>query len=62
MNFHKAWNAIVHQFVNFSEPKVEQYRDAQGNPYYRAVNPITRQSTTVGSEQEIRIWLDQQHY
>lgn len=61
MNIQSAWTAIVTHFTSASEPKVNQYRDAQGNCYYRAVNPITRRSNEFGSEQEIRIWLDQQH-
>jgi hypothetical protein len=61
MNIQKAWTTIV-KFTNPFEPRVNQYHDAEGNSYYRAVNPMTRQSTTVSSEQEIRIWLDQQHY
>jgi hypothetical protein len=62
MNMQKTWNAIVTHFAQVSEPKVSHYQDAQGHHYYRAVNPLTRQSNTFGSEQEIRIWLDQQHY
>lgn len=61
MNIQKAWTAIVHQFTHPFEPRVNQLRDAQGHCYYRAINPVTRQNREFGSEQEIRIWLDQQH-
>lgn len=62
MKLKRAWNAIVHRYKNFDEPKVEHHCDAEGNCYYRAINRMTGRSNTFGSEQEVRIWLDQQHY
>lgn len=41
---------------------VSQQVDQCGNFSWTAYNPKTRQSTQVGSEREVRAWIEQQYY
>lgn len=62
MKLRQVWHQLLNQSTSSNEPQVEQRFDAQGHRYYHFYDPITRKSSEFGSEQEIRILLDQQRY
>lgn len=44
-----------------SEPRISQKRDRRGNLYFSVYDPISNESAVMGSEQEIRAWLEQRY-
>lgn len=62
MRFRQVWHQLFNQSASGQEPQVEQRFDAQGHRYYHFYDPATRKSSAFGSEQEIRVLLDQQRY
>ncbi|MBW4440137.1 MAG: hypothetical protein KME10_02630 [Plectolyngbya sp. WJT66-NPBG17] len=62
MKFNRFWNVVVAQGSCNSEPKINHRCDAQGNWYYQIYNPQADKHNEFGTEQEVRMWLDQQHY
>lgn len=58
----QLWNSILETFTTSSEPKIYQKYDRNGKLYFRVYDPITHQSSTFSTEQELRIWLDQRYY
>ncbi|MGL4618325.1 hypothetical protein [Chroococcidiopsis sp.] len=45
-----------------NELQVKQRRDRQGNTWWQAFDPTTNQSTSFGSEAEMRSWIEQRYY
>lgn len=45
-----------------NELQVHQRRDRQGNTWWRAFDPNTRESVSFGSEAEMRSWIEQRYY
>ena len=45
-----------------SEPQVEQKRDRYGNKYWHVNDLQNHRSYTFGSEQDVRVWLENRHY
>lgn len=62
MNLRQWWHHLFNQTSSSAEPTVNQRCDGQGHCYYHFYNPTTRKSSAFGSEQEIRMLLDQQRY
>ena len=44
------------------ELQVWQKKDRNGNAYWQAFDPKTRKSTSLNSEAEMRIWIEQRYY
>jgi hypothetical protein len=62
MKLNQFWNAIVNRISGSSEPQVNHRRDDQGNWYYQIYDPQDHKHSAFGTEQEVRMWLDQRHY
>lgn len=45
-----------------NELQVKQQRDSQGNMWWQAFDPNTNESTSFGSESEMRTWIEQRYY
>lgn len=48
--------------VRDDELQVRQRRDRQGNTWWQAFDPNTRESASFGSEAEMRSWIEQRYY
>lgn len=59
---HQRWQHFWQAFTDVQALRVWRRSDRTGRRYWQAYDPITRQSTSSGSEADIRIWLDQHHY
>ena len=56
----KTINRIAKHFIKIrSEPQIKRKCDRDGNYYWQIYNPISRCSVSFGSEQEVRLWLEQ---
>lgn len=44
------------------ELQVCRKKDRNGNTYWQAFDPKTRKSTSLSSEAEMRIWIEQRYY
>lgn len=44
------------------EPKIAQKCDRQGQTYWQIYDPTTRHYTSLASEKEVRIWLEERYY
>ena len=58
-------NRVAHSMVHFltagDEPRIWIEADAQGNVFYKGYDPRTGRRFAGGSEQEIRIWLEERY-
>lgn len=67
MNIIQYINSIIDNFWSKlidrkTEPKVWRKCDREGNIYWLVFNPITSLYIFFGSEQEVRIWLEERYY
>ncbi|MBD2175644.1 hypothetical protein H6F42_01760 [Pseudanabaena sp. FACHB-1998] len=53
---------IAEYFTSQSEIKVWQLQARSGKPYWRVYDPNTNRSATFGSEEEVRIWIEELFY
>ena len=56
----KLNRALGRWFAASSEPRITQFTDQQGQTWWRAYNPRTRQLQWLTSETEVLLWLDAQ--
>jgi hypothetical protein len=59
---HQIWQRAVYVLNHATEIQVNQSSDRAGHAYFEIYDPSTGKSNTFGTEQEIRAWLDQNHY
>lgn len=57
--FGKIWNWFVSQIVKTDEPKIYAKQNRSGVTEWIIYDPATGCKACVGSEMEVRIWLDQ---
>ncbi|XGV97276.1 MAG: hypothetical protein ACAF41_31700 [Leptolyngbya sp. BL-A-14] len=62
LGLHQRWQHFWQAFTEVEALQVWRRSDRTGRRYWQAYDPVTRQSTSSGSEADIRIWLDQHHY
>lgn len=53
---------IVKVLTTDGQPKVYMKRNSLGEAYWQVYDPRTCHSVYLGSEQEVRIWLDKRFY
>jgi len=58
----KLGQRIAEYFTSQSEIKVWQLQDRSGNTYWRVYDPNTNHSATFGSEEEVRMWIEELFY
>jgi hypothetical protein len=49
-------------FCGSQEPRITRQCDRTGHVYFKVYDPVDRQHYEFGSEQELRIWLEQRYY
>ncbi|MBE9043392.1 hypothetical protein IQ255_03035 [Pleurocapsales cyanobacterium LEGE 10410] len=50
------------RFSTYSEPKIWERKDRDGNPYFRIFDPKSDRYIYLNSEDEVRWWLDERYY
>jgi hypothetical protein len=59
----KIWQQFVTWLATSSELQVWQESDRQGRTFsWHAYDPITGRSACFGSEEEMRVWIEQYYY
>jgi len=56
------WQYFIRTITSNNEVQVWQKTDRYGNTYWQAYDPKTGKSTSLGSEAEMRIWIEQRYY
>ncbi|MEA5449239.1 hypothetical protein VB780_11710 [Leptolyngbya sp. CCNP1308] len=59
---HRIWHGVIELFTPSSELKIFTGRDQHGKTYYRVYEVLTHDSHRFGSEDEVRILLEQRYY
>ncbi len=61
--FEKTWQQFVRYLIRASELQVWQELDRKGQVFsWHAYDPITGRSACFGSEEEMRMWIEQCYY
>jgi hypothetical protein len=55
------FSSLLTHFTHTSEPRIWQKCDRHGNIYFYVYDPMTGRASTLGSEREVRIWLEQRY-
>ncbi|AFY90329.1 MAG: hypothetical protein CLLPBCKN_008036 [Chroococcidiopsis cubana SAG 39.79] len=62
----ESFKAIIEKLIQAltrsHELQVWRKKDRNGNAYWQAFDPKTRKSTSLSSEAEMRIWIEQRYY
>ena len=53
---------LIQALTRSHELQVWRKIDRNGNAYWQAFDPKTRKSTSLNSEAEMRIWIEQRYY
>ncbi|RUR76011.1 hypothetical protein ACF3DV_26285 [Chlorogloeopsis fritschii PCC 9212] len=57
------WQVIANWIASGSELQVWQESDSHGHPFcWHAYDPVTGNHACFGSEEEIRMWIEQRYY
>ena len=56
------WQWMVQVFVGSNELRTWQTYDRYGNNWWHAYDPVTGRYTSVDSEAELRVWIEQHYY
>ncbi|MBD2175519.1 hypothetical protein H6F42_01135 [Pseudanabaena sp. FACHB-1998] len=59
-NFASAWQSLRNVLLPKAEIKVKQVCDRAGNQWWYAYNPLTGQSVYAETDNEMRLWIEQQ--
>jgi len=58
----RLWRPILEILSRCAELKVWEKTDRQGNHYWQGYDPQHGQHISFGTEDEIRMWIEQQYY
>ena len=61
-SFKVSIKKLIHALTRGHELQVWQKKDRNGNTYWQAFDPKTRRSTSLNSEAEMQIWIEQRYY
>lgn len=56
------WHHLLCTLIESNEIQVWQKTDRYSNTYWQAYDPKTGESTSLSSEAEMRIWIEQHYY
>lgn len=56
------WQRLLRILTISNELQVVKKKDRNGNTYWQAYDPATGKSTSLGSEAEMRVWIEQRYY
>jgi hypothetical protein len=54
--------SVVCLLTHRQEPKIYRKSDRSGRLYYEIFDPVTGLHTALGTEQEVRTWLERRYY
>lgn len=57
-----AWQQLIHYLTTTNELQVWQSCDRHGKTWWNAYDPTTGRSTKLGSEAEMRVWIERRYY
>ncbi len=58
----KMWQGFLHYWNTRNELQIWQRRDRFGTLRWHAYDPVTGNYTSLGSEDELRSWIESQYY
>lgn len=58
----RAGRSLLNSACGSTEPRIVTKRNAQGDLYFSAYDPISQHHHTFHSEKALRIWLDRRYY
>lgn len=59
----RSWSGVALQLlVPSTEPQIRHVENSSGQRAWRVYDPLTERSTTLDSEQEVLVWLEERHY
>lgn len=56
------WQRLIRALTSGNELQVWKTTDRHGHTYWQAYDPATDRSTSLGSEAEMRMWIEQRYY
>lgn len=59
---HQIRNLAVNALVKQDEPRIYVISTQSGRTYWKIHDPVTNRLIYLDSEQDVRVWLDQQFY
>lgn len=54
--------SVVYFLTQRQEPRIYRRSDRSGRLYYEIFDPVTGLHTALGSEQDVRAWLERRYY
>ncbi len=57
----KIWRSLSAFAIGNQEPQIHRKCDRQGHTYFFVYDPASQQSQTLGTESEVRAWLEQRY-
>lgn len=60
--FKLIWRRLFRALITSNELQVWRKIDRHGHTYWQAHDPTTGKSTCLGSEAEMRVWIEQRYY
>lgn len=56
------WQRLIRALTSGNELQVWKKTNRHGHTYWHAYDPTTDSSTSLGSEAEMRMWIEQRYY
>ncbi len=56
------WQRLIRAITDSKELQVWKKTDRHGHTYWHAYDPTTQRSISLGSEAEMRSWIEQRYY
>lgn len=56
------WQRLIRTITSSKELQVWKTTDRHGHTYWHAYDPTTERSISLGSEAEMRMWIEQRYY
>jgi hypothetical protein len=57
----RVFQALMDQFIHSNEPQITLKRHAD-REYWHVYDPTTQKATTLTTEADVRVWLEQRYY
>jgi hypothetical protein len=57
----RVFQALVDQFIHNHEPQITMKNHAD-RKYWQVYDPMTQTATTLDTEADVRVWLEQRYY
>ncbi len=60
--FKTIWQSVIRYFMQGAELQVWQVKASDGHTFWRAFDPKSQRTTSLGSEAEMRMWIEESYY